>query len=137
MGDDDDDDIELSFFQRSCDFYLRLWRQQGYENRKEIGRRCRAKYPRGINIVEVKQSDIDNELFTPHIMVPHKFDRIFLNYERLLTDAFTTPFPEDTAKCCKELIDTYDPNKTVLWLFVLTGSKENGGQFQVFTSAIE
>jgi len=104
---------------------------QGKGAREEIAARCRAKYPRGLNLMIVSQEELDNGTFTPTSFIGDR-GRIFLNYERLCKDAFTDGLPEPINSECKNVIETYDPFTTIIWLFVL----QDSGEFQLFTTNV-
>ena len=87
----------------------------GGENRAEIAKRCRAKYPRGINFVAVDQKAV-GDTFTPNFFVDP--GRIFLTYERFMKEALD-PLPDEKDPFYQEMksgtirqhIESYDPEK--------------------------
>lgn len=95
---------------------------QRKQDKEVIAARCRAKYPRGLNLMIVEQEEIDNQTFMPGFFIGDR-GRIFLTYERLLTDAFDEPPPDNIKEACKNAVDTYDPMKTILFLWVLMGKE--------------
>lgn len=124
----------MSYFKLSCDYYIRSFNMDGHAHRAEIGRRCRAKYPRGVNLVDVSAEKQLGITFTPNFFVDP--GRIFLNYERLTGEVFEDPskIPKEIFEELKRLIDEYDPKKTIIWFFVLLHT--NNAEYNIYTTDI-
>lgn len=112
-----------TYFKRAADYYIFVVNISGHGGKQEIAQRCRAKYPRGINLVAVDESWV-GEHFTPHCCVDP--GRIFLTYERLMKEALDpAPEEDDFYLTIKNLIDTYDPEKELLYVVMRLGGPEH------------
>jgi hypothetical protein len=114
----------MSYFQRCAEYYIASLNLSGPENRRIIGERCRAKYPRGVNLVAVSNRDI-GIAFTPEFFVDP--GRIFLTLERLMKEALN-PNPDESESFYKELktlVETYDPFVEILFLILRVGGLDH------------
>lgn len=109
-----------SYFQKCAEYYIFSIITSGADNKRLLGERCRAKYPRGINLVAVEHTKV-GDTFTPDFCVDP--GRIFLTYNRLMNDALDPrPDPNEEAfREIKRLIDTYDPEKQLLFFVLKVG----------------
>ena len=120
----------LSYFTQSCKYFLI---NVSLTDSVRIGALCRAKYPRGVNLVVVPLAEV-GRTFTPHFIVDP--GRYFLTYERLVTEALEgDPLPEQIKTQVRTEIDNYDPEKELVWLFVI-GAGGDQTELQVFVSKI-
>ena len=88
----------MSYFRRCADYYMKMLQLSGEENRADLAERCRAKYPRGVNLVAVDQKAI-GDTFMPNFFVDP--GRIFLTYERFMKEALY-PLPDEKDAFYKE-----------------------------------
>jgi len=110
----------MSYFARACAYYLRL------TDKAAVMARCRAKYPRGVNLVLVPAPALGSVFAPDHCDADP--GRIFLTYERLVAEAFVGGAPTEYAAVFDELrtrTASYNPDTTLLWLCVLTETDES------------
>jgi hypothetical protein len=131
------------YISRANQYFLQVFNMQETWGIKHVHQRCLAKYPRGINLVYVTKEEL-GETYCPDFMVPPDRyfwnykrlaagliytvppDRYFLNYERLAAGQIFTesadkpsePLGDKVLKEIKDSIDSYDPQRSILWLFI-------------------
>jgi hypothetical protein len=101
-------------FKEAADYYMASLRMSGRANLRALGQRCRAKYARGVNLVDVH----DAATFTPTFFVDP--GRIFLTYDRLVHEALV-PAPDEQEPFWQEVkraAETYDPERELLWVVI-------------------
>jgi hypothetical protein len=107
--------------------FMREFANQSIENIKRIQERCLEKYPRGINVIIIPDNEIGRTYTRTSTFDP---GRVFMSYEQLIDrESFTNPFSEDVLQNAKEEIDTYDPQTSLIWLFVVNGQNVSSMMF--------
>lgn len=114
----------MTYFQRSAEYYILHIKLSGPENCRILGERCRAKYPRGINLVVVNNKDLGRTFAPDHFVDP---GRIFLTYDRLVNEALNPPpdTNEPFWKEIKSMTETYDPLKEILFVVMRVGGHDH------------
>lgn len=116
----------MSYFKLCADYHIRTaYSGASRDALRHVAARCKAKYPRGINLVPIEQSLLDDELLTPHSRCVDP-GRIFLTYHRLRHEALNGLDESCDEKPMwiqlKQAYETYDPDHTLLFLCVQIGN---------------
>lgn len=101
---------KMSYFKKSADYYINLI-QRTPNSVATLIERCKAKAPRGINVVEVTPKML-GKTFTPACTVDP--GRIFLTYERLVENV--PGLDQKNLAVIKTAIETYKPESELLFL---------------------
>ena len=109
----------MSYFRKAADYYATAIQRSGHENIAALIVKCRAKTPRGINLVDISPKQL-GFTFTPSFF----FDpgHICLSYERLVEHV--KGFDEKCLAVIKTQMDAYNPEKELLFMVVQVGTEK-------------
>jgi hypothetical protein len=112
---------------------MRTIQSSGPDNLKILKEKCQKKYKRGMNIVDIDAKTQLGKTFTPIFCVDP--GRIFLTYERVKENVLG--LDEKGLQICKDLVDTYDPEKELLFMCILVNAAPSEVHFYTIKVATQ